>query len=146
MSNESGNLKRCNNLCLKNPGYLLKRILCVLTALSCCLALAVARADDSPKTVVSGDFEFALTDSETAELVKYSGSAQKLTVPADLYARQVRVTSEGSTESTVHLASVTRIGDSAFARSSSLEDVIIPEGITGMGDGAFSSCNGLNES
>ncbi len=120
----------------------MKRILCVLMALICILALTGACADDSPQ-IVSGDFTFVLTDSETAELVKYTGSAQELTVPADLYARQVRVTSAGSTESMVHLASVTRIGDSAFSRSGSLEDVIIPEGITGMGEGAFSNCTGL---
>ena len=121
----------------------MKRILCVLMVLCCCLVQAAACADVAPKTVVSGDFTFLLTDSETAELVEYAGSAQELTVPADLYARQVQVTSAGSTESMVHLANVTRIGNSAFSRSTSLENVIITEGITGMGEGAFSYCTGL---
>lgn len=66
----------------------------------------------SVKAAGNGDFEI-----ENGVLIKYHGNGGKVTIPKG----------------------VKSIGDSAFARCSSLKQVTIPKGVTSIGDGAFSS-------
>ena len=46
-------------------------------------------------------------------------------------------------QNTIILNSVTRIGDGAFARCSSLTSVTIPNSVTSIGNGAFAECSSL---
>ena len=63
-----------------------------------------------------GDYKYVLLDNGTAEIVKYTGKADTLTIPADL---------DGH--------SVTSIGNWAFHWCTSLRSINIPDSVTSIG-------------
>ncbi len=70
-------------------------LLLALTLLLCCAAASAETAER--ETFTSGDYTYALREDGMAEITKYSGKAEKLTIPDTL---------DGH--------AVTAIGDSAF--------------------------------
>ncbi len=74
---------------------------------------------------LDGDYTYTVTDGK-AEITKYTGSGGAVTIP-----------------STLDGATVTSIGQSAFAGCSSLTSITIPQGVTSIGWQAFASCSGL---
>ena len=78
-----------------------------------------------------GDFKYSLeTETKTAALSKYSGSATEVTIPES-------VTHDDVTYS------VTRLGDKCFSYCSSLTSIDIPSSVTSLGDECFSYCSSL---
>ena len=68
-----------------------------------------------------GDFKYSLeTETKTAALSKYSGSATEVTIPES-------VTHDDVTYS------VTRLGDKCFSYCSSLTSIDIPSSLTSLG-------------
>ncbi len=93
------------------------------------LAMGLALAEEPGREIfTSGDYTYALLEDGTAEIVKYQGKAEKLTVPSYL---------DGKT--------VTRIGNSAFYWCKSLTDIDIPDSINSIGDSAFGACENLKQ-
>ena len=107
---------------MKNKWFV--ALLMVVVMMCACWTGAVA--ENERKTFTSGDYEYALLDDGTVEITKYTGSADRLAIPAKLDAK-----------------TVTSIGDSAFDWCSSLTSVSIPDSVTAIGDSAFSCCNAL---
>ncbi len=75
--------------------------------------------------LTSGDYEYVVLDDGTVEITKYIGSESYLKLP-----------------STIEGKDVTSIGEHAFERNS-CSYVLIPEGITNIGDYAFYDCEKL---
>ncbi len=93
----------------------------VLASLLACLPFSVG-ADGE---LTDGDFQYAVYDGE-ATVIGYLGDGGDVTIP-----------------STLGGCPVTAIGDHAFPCRTKLTSVVLPEGVTGIGNGAFSSCTGL---
>jgi hypothetical protein len=66
---------------------------------------------------VSGDYEYSLLDNGTAIITRYSGDRDLVTVPAQLDA-----------------IPVSAIGPSSFKSRRNMMSVVIPEGVTEIGD------------
>ena len=79
---------------------------------------------DTP--LVKKNFIYTISNSETATLLGYKGSSRTLTLPATLDGYQV-----------------TSIAERAFINQSTLRSVIIPSGITNIGNAAFAACANL---
>ena len=76
------------------------------------------------KVFRSGDYQYCILEDGTAEITKYSGRDRVLKIPNTL---------DGKT--------VTSIGKFAFAWSSSLTGIELPDSVTSIGDRAFNSCS-----
>ena len=96
-------------------------VLCMVAGLCVCPG-----KKESVQAAVSGDYEYMDLAGGTVSITKYKGSAQVLTVPETLDGKLV-----------------TDIGDSAFARSSSLTQINLPAGVTSIGNSTFESCFNL---
>lgn len=68
-----------------------------------------------PRTL--GNFQYTVQADGTARIIRYTGNAAVLDIPARLQGRKV-----------------TEIGDDAFANNTTLTSVIIPEGVISIGD------------
>ena len=79
---------------------------------------------DTP--LLKKNFIYTISDSETATLLGYKGSSRTLALPATLDGYQV-----------------TSIAERAFINQSTLRSVIIPSGITNIGNAAFAACANL---
>ena len=78
-----------------------------------------------------GDFKYSLeTETKTAELSKYSGTATEVTIP------------EGVTYEDVTY-SVTSLGYECFSKCSSLTSIDIPSSVTSLGYWCFEYCSSL---
>lgn len=77
-------------------------------------------------TVVSGDYQYEVRDDGTAAIDEYLGSDKNVVIPSkiDGYA-------------------VSRIGYESFKDCTSIESVIIPNGVTYIGMDAFRNCTNL---
>lgn len=93
-----------------------------------------------------GDYSYKVLDNGTVEITSYSGSEEKVDIPAEIDGKSV--TSIGSwafgdckslTSVTIP-DSVTEIGYSAFSGCSSLTSITIPDSVTSIGDYAFNGC------
>ncbi len=98
-----------------------KTILFWVLVLSCFGLLSAALADIAGDKVC-GDFTYALLKDGTVKITGYTGDDEELSVPAELDGYQV-----------------TEIGKSAFAGPRGVHRVILPEGLTAIGDYAFES-------
>ena len=100
-------------------------LLMVVVMVCACWTGAVAE-DEERETFTAGDYEYALLDDGTVEITRYSGNAEKLTIPDTLDEKKV-----------------TAIGIAAFSRYSSLKSVIIPDSVTQIGVNPFAHCSAL---
>ena len=91
-----------------------------------CACWTGAVADEERETFTSGDYQYALLDDGTVEITRYSGNAEKLTIPDTLDGKKV-----------------TAIGGSAFFDCDSLTSVTIPDFVTQIGANPFAHCPAL---
>ena len=77
---------------------------------------------------LSGDYEYKVLKDGTAEITKYSGDAENVTIPSMLGGKKV-----------------TSIGERAFARCSSITSITIPSSVTSIGYHAFSGTEWLED-
>lgn len=97
-----------------------KTLAFLLVALLLCGQFAFA--EETPEVFSAGDYEYILSEEDTAIITKYSGSEEELIIPEELdgYA-------------------VTGIGEAAFYEGK-MTSVVIPEGVGSIGEAAFSGC------
>jgi len=95
-----------------------KRILTFILAIALCLTLLPPAA----MAATSGDYEYRILPDSTAEITGYTGSGSNVVIPDTLGGYRV-----------------TSIGRYAFS-CYDLTSVIIPEGVTSIGAGAFAEC------
>ncbi len=76
--------------------------------------------------LTSGDYEYTRRYDNSAEITRYTGSAENVTIPQEL---------NGHT--------VTKIGEGAFRGCAALTSVIMPDSVTEMGNEAFANCANL---
>ena len=119
-----------------------KRIVFLVAILLATMALFAQKATD---------FNVSLTDDGTGVVIKgYSGNMSKINIPAIIEGLPVReivgngyeqpILSRGVT-SVVIPPGVTKIGNNAFDGCYSLVSVIIPEGVIEIGEYAFKGCS-----
>ena len=105
----------------------LKKLLSFLLVFALLLVpFAVARGEEGPEILKSGDYQYALLEDGTAEIREYTGKADSLEIPDTLDGHPV-----------------TRIGYNAFSSCSSLTSIIIPDSVTAIGDYTFFNCTSL---
>ena len=101
------------------------RIVSLLLALALLLALGGVFAEEVEE-FTSGDYVYTLDENGEATIVRYTGSADSLALPAEL---------DGH--------SVTAVGVEAFYSNETLVSVTVPEGIRTIGGFAFAYCSCL---
>ncbi len=106
----------------------MKKLFALLLCLSLCAALFTAGSpafaeEAERETFTFINFEYVLLDDGTAELTKYVGKADALTIPDALGSH-----------------AVTSIGDQAFSGCYKLTSVTIPDSVTSVGANCFASC------
>ena len=131
----------------------MKKLLALLCLALCAVlftATAPAFAEEAEReTFTSGDFEYALLDDGTAEITKYGGNADVLTLPDALDGHAVTAIGDYAFYECYKLTSatipdsVTSIGDGAFCQCWYLTSVTIPDSVTSIGDYAFCNCEYL---
>ena len=107
---------------------IMKKILAVLLVLLLVVKMNVlgCAEEAEQETYISGNYEYRLLEDGTAEIVKYKGSDQDISIPEQL---------DDNTVST--------LGDHAFAWRDSLTSVTIPDSVTSIGAWTFEGCNSL---
>ena len=108
----------------------MKRLITLMTTVAL-LSVILPCLAETPTVFTDGDYQFVMLEDGTAEISKYTGEAENLTIP-----------------DTVKLLNgigmkVARIGDSAFRECPSLVSVVIPDGVTAIGEYAFYRCFSL---
>ena len=102
-------------------------LLLVLILILGALLPAASAEESEPVRFTSGDYEYAILGDGTAEIVRYNGTDEEVSIPAAM---------DG--------IPVTSIGEAAFFANQSLASVIIPEGVTGIVGWSFAECYNLN--
>ena len=139
----------------------MKRFISRLFSLLFCFgAYALAEETEEKRTDSTGDYEYVLLEDGSTEIIRYTGTAEHLKIPAELDGYPV--TSIGNEAfsnysflddefsncdnlTSVNLPnSITSIGDNAFAWCDSLTSINLPNSITCIGRGAFRYCQRLN--
>lgn len=98
---------------------------------------------------VSGDYEYTVADDGTAEITKYNGTANILTILSEIEGHEVAGIAnhafygcESITKLTIP-SSVETIGEYAFASCSGITNLTIPNGVKKLCFGAFANCYNL---
>ena len=105
----------------------MKKLLALLLCLALCLPGLCASAETpEPETFSSGDYQYRVLEDGTAEITRYKGKEENLSIPETL---------DG--------LPVTGIGDYAFSYCTGLTSVTIPNSVTAIGDEAFYRCEWL---
>ncbi len=94
--------------------------------LGCTTGLATGSGFVTDEVFECGDYSYRLLEDGTAEIVRWSGTDEELTIAAELdgYA-------------------VSRIGERSFSDCSTLVSVVVPHGIIEIEDAAFNWCDQL---
>ena len=114
------------------------------------LIVACAALADPWEILTEGDWEYVVLEDGTAELHKYTGSAESLEIPGEIGGKKVTLLGNeslawcSSLESVVIPEGVTRIGDSAFSHCRNLARITIPDTVRDIGPDAFYTCSSLN--
>ncbi|MGN0793487.1 MAG: leucine-rich repeat domain-containing protein [Aristaeellaceae bacterium] len=119
----------------RNMGLCCVLVLALLCALACTTegnADGQTSVNTDAKAIVeiftSGDCKCLVLQKGTVTIVEYTGSAEELTVPAELNGMPV-----------------TSIGDGAFDRCDSLTSITLPDSIASVGSNPFSQCWNLQK-
>ena len=86
-------------------------------------AITASAATTTEDLKVCGDFSYRILEDGTAEVAKYSGTAENLVIPSAL---------DG--------IKVTSLGKTAFSNNKSMKNLTIPNTVTKIGNLAFSFC------
>lgn len=125
-------------------------ILCL--ALVLCCSGCTADADSSPKEANAQDFEYKVLSDGTAEITGYNGKDAVLRIPSKLDGHKVISIGDEAFYSPSYNGKedylisviipdgVTSIGNQAFFERTKLISVSIPDSVTSIGTGAFQRC------
>ena len=86
-----------------------------------------------------GDYNYTVLDDGTVEISKYIGSSKKVNIPSKLNGK--KVTSIGEEAFVDYVEDTGTSGDHCFGLD--ISSVVIPEGVTNIGDDAFCHCVNL---
>lgn len=106
-------------------------------------------ADANASTASEGTFDYEMNDDGTIAITGYNGTDTALEIPATLDGYVVSAISNHAFEANWDLVSVimpnglTSIGEGAFMDCGSLESVTIPETVSEVQRAAFASCSAL---
>lgn len=114
------------NIEIRRFGSMKKRIYSLFTSFIMAISLVMVTPAAATDTLTSGDYEYIVLEDGTVEITKYIGSESYLKIP-----------------STIKGKDVTSIREYAFEQNN-CSYVLIPEGITNIGDYAFYDCEKLN--
>ncbi|WP_295213281.1 leucine-rich repeat protein [Ruminococcus sp.] len=99
----------------------------------------------------TSSFTYSLNEDDTARLTKYTGSAEKVNVPAEIDGHKVTSIGYaafrncGTIKELIIPSSVEELGDWLFSSSSTLEKVVMEEGVKSIGSNAFANCTALSD-
>lgn len=114
--------------------------------------------DDEPTPTpdpVTTDYTYTENEDGTVTITSYTGDAEELVIPSEIDGKTVSAIGSGifsplnggnSTVKKITVpASVKTIGEEAFACADALEEVYIEDGVTEIGELAFSGCMNLKK-
>ena len=104
-----------------------KWTVCLLVLAVLMLAATAVGEEQQREVITSGDWQYVVLDGGTAEIVKYTGEADTLTIPDTLDGKNV-----------------TSIGDGAFFLRDKLKSITLPDSITNIGENPFVECEKLS--
>ena len=107
----------------------MKRIAWLVISLLLCFAAGAAAENIQPvpdETYECGDYAYRLLEDGSAEIISYTGAALELEVPGEIEGHPVAY-----------------IADGAFYQCDSLTSITLPDGVTSIGESAFSWCGSL---
>ncbi|MBQ8000961.1 MAG: leucine-rich repeat protein [Ruminococcus sp.] len=128
---------------------LLSFSLALIVLMSVAVIPAFAENADTGMHVSAGDFEFEYLGNSQYSLVQYHGNDAEVTVPDTLEGSQVVRIDSGAFKNNISITKVivpegiSEIGDSAFAHCRRLSSVTIPQSLTTIGDKAFLDCKNM---
>ena len=134
-------------------------ILATMLAVSSSSAMAVtvlaeedtAVAYSSSDTESWSEYDYQILDDGTIEIIYYYGCDEVIIIPSEIDGRKVtgikgfNLSNKENIKSITIPDGVTSIGDSAFSGCRSLTDITIPDSVTSIGDSAFSGCRSLTD-
>lgn len=101
------------------------------------------------------DYTYTENEDGTITITSYTGDAEELLIPSEIDGKTVSAIGSGifsplnggnkTIKKITVPASVKTIGEEAFACATALEEVYIEDGVTEIGDLAFSGCTNLNK-
>lgn len=111
--------------------------------------------DGSTPDPVTTDYTYTENEDGTVTITSYTGDAEELVIPSEIEGKTVSAIGSGifsplnggnSTVKKITVpASVKTIGEEAFACADALEEVYIEDGVTEIGELAFSGCMNLKK-
>jgi hypothetical protein len=125
-------------------------ILPLVILLALALLPAALAEETAPETFLCGDYSYTLLVDGTAEIKRYTGEDEQLTIPDQLDGHVVTSIGDGvfyECRSLINItipSGVTSIGDYAFSFCGSLSSVAIPDSVTSIGNSAFYCCASLS--
>ena len=108
----------------------MRRIALLIIFLLLCFAAGAAAENIQPapaETYECGDYAYILLEDGSAQITKYRSASWEIQIPGELDGHPV-----------------SSIGDWAFAFSDNPAYIMIPEGITSIGNNAFYDCESLS--
>ena len=122
----------------------MKRYVALILVIGLCCGLLGCRGSGNK------DFKFKLNESKKSySLVEYRGNGEYVMIPSEYKGKPVTAIGDAfqdnlNVEEVVIPDSVTYIGEGAFRNCENLSEVEIPDSVTAIGDYAF-ACSGLEE-
>lgn len=128
-----------------------KRLIAAFLSCICVCIFGTISASAATSTVTYGDFTYTVLYNNCLAVTGCSSSEASITIPSNVYGRDVIAIQDGafydhsSLTSVVIPDSITLIGHTAFAGCSSLTNIEIPSSVTKIGYRAFYGCKGLTD-